>query len=96
MNVANFIFWLLHICNLPTLFVLIPLCPPCTPFANCAHLLIDFENTSANYIDFSIDCAHNFEDYANAPNDRANIVVDFAEIPNISSLNRYIPNFALL
>jgi hypothetical protein len=78
-----------------TLSVLTPLCPPCTPFVNYAHLLVDFENTSANYIDFSINCAHNFEDCANTPDDQTNIVVDSVDIPKISSLDYYIPNFTL-
>jgi hypothetical protein len=45
MNVANFIFWLLHIRNHRTLFVLTPLLLPCTHSINCAHLFVDYENT---------------------------------------------------
>jgi hypothetical protein len=76
MNVAIFIFRLLHIRNLPTLFVLIPLHSPYTPFANYAHLFVDCLNTFGDYIDFSVDCAHNNDDYANTPYDRTNIVAN--------------------
>jgi hypothetical protein len=45
MNIADFIFQLLHIRNLPALFILIPFRLPCTHFANYEHLFIDYENT---------------------------------------------------
>jgi hypothetical protein len=96
MNVVGLIFQLLHICNLPTLFILIPLRSPCTPFASYAHLFTNYENTFGDYIDFSIDYAHNFDDCANTPNDWTNIIVDSTDMLDISSLNLYIPNLALL
>jgi hypothetical protein len=103
MNVANFIFWLLHIHNLSTLFALIPFHSPCTPFANYAHLCVDYENTygdytdfSANYVDFSVDYAQNFDDYVNTPDDRIKTTIDSADTLNISSSYFYIPNTTLL
>jgi hypothetical protein len=89
MNVTNFIFQLLHICNHPTLCVLTPLRSPYTPSA-------DYENTSNDYTDFLVDCAHNSYDYANTPNDQAKIVVDSADMHEISYVDFCIPNFALL
>jgi hypothetical protein len=85
----DFIFWLLHIHNLPTLFVLIPLCSPCTPFVDC-------ENTFDDCVNLSIACAHNFDDYANTPNDWVNTTIDLVDTFDISSLDLCIPNFALL
>jgi hypothetical protein len=61
MNVVDFIFWILHIRNLPTLFVLIPLCLPCTPSTENAHLSTDYENTYGDCTNFSVDYAHNFD-----------------------------------
>jgi hypothetical protein len=69
MNIADFIFQLLHIHNHPTFFVLIPLCSPYTPSINCAHLSTNYENTFGDYINFSTNYAHNSNDYANIPND---------------------------
>jgi hypothetical protein len=75
MNVANFIFWLLHIRNLCTLVVLTPPYLPCTPFVDYTHLSIDHVNSSANYdntyvncIDFSIDLANKYDDCVNTLN----------------------------
>jgi hypothetical protein len=96
MNVANFIFRLLHIRNLLTLFILTPFCSPYTPFTDYAHLSIECENTSGNYIDFSPDYAHSFNDCANTCDDRANIVADSTNMLDISSLDLCIPNHALL
>ncbi len=96
MNNANFIFWLLHIHNLFRIFVLTPLRSPCTPFVDCAHLFAYYKNTFGDYIDFSIDCAHNSDDCVNSPDDRTNIVVDSTNTHNISSLGLCIPNLALL
>jgi hypothetical protein len=95
-NIANFIFWLFHICNLSTLSVLNPFRSPYTPFVDCAHLSVDYENTSANYTNLSIDYAHNFEDCVNTLDDRTNVVADSADTLDISSLNHYIPNPTLL
>jgi len=85
MNIANFIFRLLHIHNLPTLIVLTPPCSPHTPSANFAHLFIDYvnsfddcDNTSTNYTNFFTDCA--------------NTSVDSADTCVKSSLDLYIPN----
>jgi len=89
MNVANFIFQLLHIFKLLTLSVLTPLHLPYTPF-------VDYENTFCDYIDFFADCAHNYDNYANTPNDWVNTVADSTDMPDISSLNLIIPNLALL
>jgi hypothetical protein len=69
MNIANFIFQLLHICNLLTLFVLTPFCSPYTPSNDYAHLFADYENTFGDYMDFFADCAHNYDNCANAPDD---------------------------
>jgi hypothetical protein len=65
MNIVDFIFRLLHICNLLKLSILTPFCPPYTPFVDFAHLFIDYENTFGDCTIFSIDSAHNFDDYAN-------------------------------
>ncbi len=67
MNIAYFIFRLFHICNFLTLFVLTPLCSPCTLSTDYAHF-DDNENTFGDYIDFVTDCAHNFDDCANTLN----------------------------
>jgi hypothetical protein len=89
MNVANFIFRLFHIHNLPTLSVLTPFCLPCTPFVDYAQLTIECENIFGDFIDFFADCA-------NTHDDQANTIIDLADTPNISSLDIYIPNLALL
>jgi hypothetical protein len=96
MNVIDFIFQLLHICNHPTLFVLTSLCLPYTPYVNCAHLFTDYENTSGDYTEFSFDYAHNFDDYVNTFNDQANTIVDSIDTLDISSVDFYIPNPILL
>jgi len=96
MNVANFIFWLLHIRNLPTLFVLIPFHSPYTPSIDYAHLSTDCENTSTDYINFFAYCAHNYEDCANTLDDQMNNSIDLINTPDISSLDRCIPNPTLL
>ncbi len=69
MNALDFICQLLHICDLPTLLILTPLCSPYTPSTNCAHLSFDYDNTSIDYTDFSINYANKFDDCANVPND---------------------------
>jgi len=66
MNATNFIFQLVHIHNLPTLIVLIPLCLPCTPFANYVHPSTNYENTFGDCIDFS---TNNSNDCVSAPDD---------------------------
>ncbi len=96
MNVADLMFQLLHIHNLLTLFVLTPLHSPYTPFIDYAHLSTNYENTFGDCTYFSINCAHNFDDYANTPNDRMNITVNSTDMPNISSLDLCIPNPTLL
>jgi hypothetical protein len=95
MNVAYFIFRLLHICNLPTLSIMTPLCSPCTPLVDYAYLFANYVNTSGDYTDFSTNCAHNSNDCANTLDDRVN-VADSANMPDISSLDLNIPNLALL
>jgi hypothetical protein len=89
MNVANFIFQLLHIHNLPTLYVLTPFCLPCTPFVDYAHLTTKCENTYGDCIDFFVNCA-------NTHDDQTNTIIVLADTPNISSLDIYIPNLAPL
>jgi hypothetical protein len=64
MNVANFIFQLLHIPNRLTLFILTPLHSPCTPSIDCAHLFANYENTFGASTNFSADYALNSYDYA--------------------------------
>jgi hypothetical protein len=96
MNVTDFIFRLLHIYNLPTLFILTPLHFPCTPFTDCAHLSVNYKNTLGDSTDFSVDYAHNYNDCANIRDDRTNIVFDSVDTLDISSFNFCIPNLALL
>jgi hypothetical protein len=96
MNVAYFIIQLLHICNLLALYVMTPLCSPCTPSVDYAYLFTNYDNTFGDYIDFSTDCAHNFNDCANTLDDRMNVVADSANMPNISSLDFNIPNLTVL
>jgi len=79
-----------------TLFILTPLCSPYTPFIDYAHLSSDYENTSGDYIEFSANYAHNFDDCVNTPNDRANIVVDSTDMLDISFVDFSIPNLTLL
>jgi hypothetical protein len=43
-----------------------------------------------------MDCAQNFDDCANTPNDLMNVVVDLVDMPNISYVDFYIPNPTLL
>jgi len=69
---------------------------PCTPFADYAHLLINYENTSSDCTNFSIDYAYNSNDCVNIHDDQMNIVVDSTDIPKISFVDFCIPNFALL
>jgi len=95
-NVADFIFWLLHIRNLLTLSLLTPLCLPCTPFVDCAHLSTDCDNTYGDYTNFFVDCAHNSDDCANTLNDWVNTAIDSTDTLDISSLHLCIPNCALL
>jgi hypothetical protein len=95
-NVANFIFWLFHICNLFTLTILTPFCLPCTPFVNYTYLSVDCENTFVDYTVFSTNCAHNFKDCQNVLDDQTNITANLAYTHDISSLDQYIPNLALL
>jgi hypothetical protein len=54
---------------MPTLFVLIPFCSPCTPSVDYAHLSTDHENTSSDSTDLSVNYAHNFDDYENTFDD---------------------------
>jgi hypothetical protein len=96
MNVVDFIFRLLHIHNLPTLFILIPLCSPCTPFADYAHLFANYEDTFSDCTNFSTNYAHNFDDCVNTLDDQMNNITDSIDMLDISSLDLYIPNPALL
>ncbi len=96
MNVVDFVFRLLHIYNLPTSSVLIPLCSPYTPFDDYAHLFVDYENTSGDWTNFSTNYAHNYDDYANTFDDQMNNVVDSINTLDISFVDLCIPNLALL
>jgi hypothetical protein len=104
MNVADFIFRLLYITNLLSLNVLSdPLRSPYTPFVDCAHLstdyvnsCTDYDNTFVDYINFSTNYDNKYDDCVNTLNDWVNTIVDSADIPNISSLNLYIPNPSFL
>ncbi len=62
MNIVDFIFQLFHIHNLPTLFVLTPVCLPCTPSIDYANLSTNFENTFGDCTDFFTNYAHNSDD----------------------------------
>ncbi len=68
MNIADFIFRLLHICNLPTL-VVTPTHLPCTPFANYTHLLAYYDNTFVDCTNFYVECANKYDDCVNMPDD---------------------------
>jgi hypothetical protein len=57
---------------------------PCAPSADYAHLSTNYENTYGDYIDFSIDCAHNFDDCANTPNEQMNTTTDSTNTFDIS------------
>jgi hypothetical protein len=76
MNVVDFIFWLVHICNHPTFSLSTPLCSPYTLFVDRAHLFVDCENTFGDCINFFIDYAHNFDDCVNTFDDLTSIVTD--------------------
>jgi hypothetical protein len=96
MNVAYFIFWLLHICNLLTLSILTPLHLPYTPSIDCAHLSVNSENTIDDCTEFSANYAHNFDDFANILDEWKNIDVDLINLFDISFKNLYIPNPTLM
>jgi hypothetical protein len=89
MNIIDFIFWILHIHNRLTLSVLIPLRLPYTPSIN-------YENTSNDCTKFLVDHAHNSNDCASTPDDQMNIVANSSNMPDISSVDFYIPNLVLL
>jgi hypothetical protein len=74
MNIAEFIFRLLHIYNIPTLFVLTPFHSPFTRFADYAYLSPNYENTTG-------DCINSFADLA----DTIDISIDLY-IPNLALL----------
>jgi len=96
MNVTNFIFQLLHICNHPTLNVSTPFHSPCTPSIDYAHLSTNYENIFGNYTNFSIDYAHNFDDCANTPDDRENTTADSVDMLNIPFVDFYISKPTLI
>jgi hypothetical protein len=96
MDVANFIFRLLHIFNLPSLAILTPLHTPYTPSIDYAHLSTNCVNSYVDYIDFSIDCGNKSDDYVNMPNDWANIIIDSTNNFDILSSNIRIPNPSFL
>jgi hypothetical protein len=103
MNTTNFIFQLLHIFNLLTLVVLIPLHSPCTPFVDCAHLstncvnsYTNCDNTFVDYINFFIDCANKSNDCANTLDDWANTSIDSADTLDNLFLDMCFSNPSLL
>ncbi len=96
MNVANFIFRLLHICNLPTLVVLTPTHLPCTPSINYTHLSTYNDNTFVDCTNFYVDCANKYDDCVNMPNDWVKTIVDSIDTHDRSFSESYIPNPSLL
>jgi len=96
MNVADFIFWLLHILNLLTLIVLTPPHSSCTPFVDCAHLFVDCINSFVDCDNTSTDYANKSDDSTNIPNDWVNTSTNAMDTFNISSLDLCIPNPSLL
>jgi hypothetical protein len=94
MNVVDFIFQLLHIHNLCTLIVLTPFHSPCTPSTNnCAHLFIDYVNSSIDCINTYVDCINLFAERGNKSDDCANTFVNTLER---LSLHLCIPNPSFL
>jgi hypothetical protein len=98
MNASDFIFLLLHILNFSTLIVLNPPHLPCMPFANCAHLSInyvnsffDYGNTPIDYTNFSTKCANKSNDCVNTPDDWVNTSSDLIDTIDKYSLDLYIP-----
>jgi hypothetical protein len=75
---------------------LTPLCSPSTPSADYAHIFVDCENTIGESIDFFVKCAHNSDDCVNTLDGRTNIATNLVDIPNISFVDVFIPNLALL
>jgi hypothetical protein len=69
MNIADFIFRLLHIRNLLTLVVLTPTHLLYTPSANYTHLLAYYDNTFVDCIGFYVDYANKYDDCANMLDD---------------------------
>jgi hypothetical protein len=93
MNVTNFIFQLLHICNLPTLSILSPFRSPCTPFADCAHLFPIYENTTSYYMDSSTDLADTLDissiNFLH-PKSRTIVIITHLQIENKDYVHRWI------
>jgi len=58
MNIAEFIFQLLHIYNIRTLSILTPFHSPFTPFADYAYLFPNYKNTTSDYINSFVDLAN--------------------------------------
>jgi hypothetical protein len=103
MNTTNFIFRLLHIFNLLTLVVFIPLHSPCTPFVDCAHLstncvnsYTNCDNTFVDYTNFFVDCANKSNDCANTLDDWANTSIDSADTLDNLFLDLCFSNPSLL
>jgi hypothetical protein len=69
MNAANFIFWLFHICSLPTLTIPTPPFLPYTPSIDYTHLLTYCDNTFVDSTSFSVDYANKYDDCANMHDD---------------------------
>jgi hypothetical protein len=96
MNTTNFIFQLLHIHNLPTLIVLIPLHSPCTPSIDFTHVFVDYVNSFYDCDNIHANCTNFYANCANKSNDCANTFVDLTNTHDRSSSNFYIPNPSLM
>jgi hypothetical protein len=95
-NAIDFIFRLLHIANLRFLIVLFPLCSPCIPLVDCAHLFIECDHTFIDCIEFFIDCVNKSNDYVKTHDDETNIVGDLANNLDRSSSDLCISHPSLL
>jgi hypothetical protein len=85
------------------LIVPIPPRSPYMPFANYAHLSVEYVNSSTNCGNTSIDYtkkiiefSNKFNVCANTPDDWANTSIDSTNTLDRSSLDLYIPNASLL
>jgi hypothetical protein len=103
MNASNSIFWLVHIPNLPTLFVQTPFCSPYMTYVDCAHWFIDYVNPFVDYgitfvdcTNFFVACSNKFDVCVNTLDDWANIYIDLVDTLNKLFSNFCIPNPSLL
>ncbi len=103
MNASNSIFRLVHIPNLPTLFVQTPFCSLYMTFVDCAYWSNNYVNpfihyhiTSIDCTNFFIACSNKFDVCVNTVDDWANISIDLVDTLNKLFSNFYIPNPSLL